>query len=218
MRGARFFRQVFAAQIVARVAREWNAGIAALLRAVVHESVLADVEITRPGAAAPVVGQAPGNVVLKRVDAGKAALFERLHFVIDAALFLAQRLQLPAAVVNDSDRRSESEFYGALADHEGILRMGNAAAHDRIDVHMKVGVLGQQLQLAIENFQAFLRDLVRIDVVDRNLQPLQSGAIQPLDTLGDQKVPIGDQSGDHAVGADAADQVIELGMHQRLAA
>jgi len=63
--GAGFFGEIFAAQVVAGVGGERNAGIAALLRAVVDESVFADVEIPAAGAAASVVGLALGNVVLK---------------------------------------------------------------------------------------------------------------------------------------------------------
>src|SRR5271168_465620 len=109
MRRARLFSHELTAYIVASIGCERNSGITALLRAVVHQAVFADVEVARAGAAAPVVGLALGNVVLKSVDAGEAAFFQRLHFVIDAAFFLAQRLQLAAAVVNDADGRSESQ-------------------------------------------------------------------------------------------------------------
>jgi hypothetical protein len=58
----------------------------------VHEAVFADVEITAAGAASPVVGQAFGDVVLKSVNAGETAFLHRLHFVVDAALFVVQGL------------------------------------------------------------------------------------------------------------------------------
>ena len=45
------------------------AGIAALLRAVVHQALFADVQIARAGATPPVVGLAFGEVVLKAGDA-----------------------------------------------------------------------------------------------------------------------------------------------------
>src|ERR1700683_3735039 len=92
VRRAGFLGQVFAAQVVAGVGGKRNSGIAALLRAVVNQSVLANVEIAAAGAAAPVVGQAFRNIVLKGVDAGEAAFFHRLHFVVDTALFIVQRL------------------------------------------------------------------------------------------------------------------------------
>src|SRR5437879_3499324 len=103
VRGAALFGQVFAANVVAGVGFERNSGVAALLRAIVHQSVFADIEIAGAGSAAPVVTFALRNVVLEGVDASEAAFLERLHFVVDAALFLAQRLQLSAAVVNDAD-------------------------------------------------------------------------------------------------------------------
>ena len=123
VRRAAFFREVFAADVVAGVGFERNAGIAALLRAVVHQAVFADVEIARAGAAAPVVRLALRNVVLESVDAREAALFHGLHLVIDAALFFAERLQLAAAIVDDSDRRTEAQLDRALADGERVLRM-----------------------------------------------------------------------------------------------
>ena len=57
MGGAEFFGQVLATYVIAGVSCEGNSGIAALLRAVVHQAVFADVEIARSGAAAPVVGE-----------------------------------------------------------------------------------------------------------------------------------------------------------------
>ena len=94
----------------------------------------------------------------------------------------------------------------------------NAAAHDGIDVHVKLGVLGQQLQLLVENLQALFRNFVGVDVVYGDLEPLETGAVQALNALRDQKISVGDQSRDHAVGADAANHVIEFRMEQRLSA
>src|ERR1700728_1564610 len=173
MRCAAFFGEVFATHVVARVSRQRYAGIATLLRTVVHQPVLADVEITCSGAAAPVVGKTLRNIVLEGVDAGEAALLPRFHLVVDAALFVIQRLYLTAAVVNDSDGRAETQFHGALSDRERVLWIRNGSAYNRIDVHMKVRVFGKPLQLLVQNFQALLRDFIRIDVVDGNLQPFE---------------------------------------------
>src|SRR5262245_2584612 len=52
---AGFFGEVFAADILDGVLLERNRGVAALLRAVVHQAILADVKISRPCAAAPLV-------------------------------------------------------------------------------------------------------------------------------------------------------------------
>src|SRR5580700_261178 len=129
VRRAAFFREVFTTHVVARVGCERHAGMAALLRAVVHQPVFANIEITRPGAAAPLVRQALRNVVLEGVDAGEAALLPRLHFIVDAALFFVQRLHLSTAIVNDADGRTEAECDGALADGQRILRIRDAAAY-----------------------------------------------------------------------------------------
>ena len=137
--------------------------------------------------------------------------------MIDAPFLFAQRLQLPAAIVNDADGGSEPEFHGALPNHQRVLRMRNATAHHRIDIHVKISVLCEQLQLLVEYLQALLRHLIGIHVVDGNLQPLESRAIQPLYALRHQQISVRDQSRDHAIGANAADHVIELRMHQRLA-
>src|SRR5580692_9575454 len=152
VRRAAFLRQVFAAHVVARVGRERDSGIAALLRAVMYQSVFADVEIARARAAAPFVRQTLGDVVLESVDASEAALVPRLHFVVDPPLFVVQRLYLAAAVVNNSDRRTEAECDSALANGQRVLRVRNSASDHGVDVHMKLGVLGQQLQLLIEDF------------------------------------------------------------------
>ena len=124
---------------------------------------------------------------------------------------------MPAAVVNDSDGRAETQFDGALADGERVLRIRNAAADHRIDVHVKLGVFGQQLQLLVEYLQALLRNFVGIHVVDGDLQPLEARAVQALNAFRHQEISVGDQSGDHAVRANAADHVVEFGMQQRLA-
>src|ERR1700685_593439 len=118
---ASFFRKKFAANVVARITGQRHARIPALLRAVMHQPVFANIEISRTGAASPLVGQALRNVVLKSVDARKAALLPRLHLVINAPLFLAQRLHLPAAIVYDADGRTESQRNRALANSQRIL-------------------------------------------------------------------------------------------------
>ena len=168
-----------------------------------HQAIFANVEIARACAAAPLIGTALRNVVLEAVDAREAALLHGLHLVVDTALFVIQRLQLAGAVVNDPDGRAETQAQSPLADGERILRIFYAAAHHGIDVHVKVGMLGQQLQLLVQNLQALFRDLVGSHVVDRNLQPLESSAIKALNALGHQKIAVRDQSGDHAAFTNA---------------
>src|SRR5579862_8010827 len=97
----------FAAQVCNRIFRQWNAWISTLLRAVVHQAVFANVEIAPASAATPLVRLPQGNIVLKRIDARKAAFLQALHLVIHPALFVIQRLHLSSAIVNDSNRRAE---------------------------------------------------------------------------------------------------------------
>src|SRR5438094_1566205 len=65
VRSAAFFGEIFAPDIGDRVLFQRNAGIAALLRAVMHQAVLADVQIACAGAAPPLVRTSLGNVVLE---------------------------------------------------------------------------------------------------------------------------------------------------------
>ena len=57
----------------------------------------------------------------------------------------------------------------------------DSAAENGIDVHLKIGVLGEELELGVENLQRFLRDFVGIHVVDADLQVFEAGAIEALD-------------------------------------
>ena len=183
-----------------------------------HQPVFANIEISRTGAASPLVGQALRNVVLKSVDARKAALLPRLHLVINTAFFVAQRLHLPAAVMNDADGRTESQRNRALANSQRILWITDSASDDRIDIHMKVGMFGQQLQLAVQNFQTLFRNVIGIHVIDGNLQPLQPGAIQTPNAIRNQQIAVGNEPRNHAIGPNAPDHLIKLRMQQRLAA
>ena len=47
---------------------------------------------------------------------------------------------------------------------------------------------------------------------------VEAGAVKPLDPLDIEQVAVGDHAGDGAGAADAADDVVELGVGQRLAA
>ena len=95
--------------------------------------------------------------------------------------------------------------------------MGDAAAQDGIDVDVKIGVLGEKLQLLVENLEAFLGDVVGLDVVDADLEKLEAGTVETLDAVGGEEIAVGDDSGDDAVVADAADDFVEIGMEERLA-
>src|SRR5262245_59550998 len=111
VRRARLRRRELALDVLDGVVLQRNSRVAALLRAVVHEPLLADVEVARARAAAPVVRLAVGEVVLKAADAGVQVLHDlaraadrRRDLVEHLALRRSERLQMSRSVVDDPDR------------------------------------------------------------------------------------------------------------------
>src|SRR5499433_2403677 len=105
-----FFGVILMLQVFARVFFERNARKAALLRAVMDEAVFADVQITRPRAAAPVIRTAVSQVVLKLIQPSELLLAMMPQLFIDLFLDPAEGFQLAAPVVNHAERRAEAEF------------------------------------------------------------------------------------------------------------
>src|ERR1700687_1551159 len=91
-RRAEFLREIFVAAHFRRVLRQRNARISALLRTPVHQAVLANIEIARAGAAAPVVFAAARVIVLEFVEARKRALPQRHHLFENFRFARPQRL------------------------------------------------------------------------------------------------------------------------------
>ena len=120
--------------------------------------------------------------------------------------------------MDDAHRGSETQFHGALADHQRILGIANTAAHHGIDIHVKIGVFGQKLELLVQHLQAFLRDVVGRNVVDADLEVVQPGTVQPLDAFGGEQIAIGDHARNHALAADVRNDLVQAGMQQRFAA
>ncbi len=69
-----------------------------------------------------------------------------------------------------------------------IVRMTNSTAYHRIDIDVKLGMFGEQSQLEVENLEAFLRNFVRLDVIDRDLHVLETGAIEALDAIRREQI------------------------------
>ena len=53
-------------------------------------------------------------------------------------------------------------------------------------------MLCQVTQLLIEYAQALARDFVRLDVVDADLQRIETGFVQALDAIGREVIAVGD--------------------------
>ena len=83
---------------------------------------------------------------------------------------------------------------------------------------MELGVLGEQLQFLVQNLQALLGDIIRHHVIDADLHVLEAGPVQALDACGGQEISVGDHARHHAALADVGDDLVQLRMHQRLAA
>ena len=107
---------------------------------------------------------------------------------------------------------------GASADDQGIAGIAYASTDHRVDVHVELGIFRQPLQALIQHLEALFRDLVGHDIINRDLQVLQAGSVQPQDPLLVEQIAVGDHAGDHAVAADAANDVVNLRMQQRFAA
>src|SRR6185437_15563155 len=120
--------------------------------------------------------------------------------------------------MNDTYRGSESKFHGPLSDDQGIFGLADTAAQDRVDVHMEIGVFGKNLQLLVQHLQALLGNLVRHNIVDADLQVIQTSIIQPPYPIGGQKIAVRDQSGQDRIFTYRPDDVIQIRMKQRLAA
>jgi len=90
--------------LVRGVSIERNSRMPALLRAIVDETIFADIEVAGSGAAPPVIIEAGGDIALKGVDAGEGTLSERHDFAEDFRFALAKGLKLPAAIVQDAHR------------------------------------------------------------------------------------------------------------------
>ena len=73
-RGARFFRQKLTPQIFFRVFGDRSAGIPALLRAIVHQSVLTDINVAGSGAASPLTAFPSDDSILKTGKVREIAL------------------------------------------------------------------------------------------------------------------------------------------------
>src|SRR5205085_11810932 len=103
-RRAPLLRVVLTLEIFHRVLFERDAGCAALLRAPVNQTVLADVQVARTGAAAPFVRLTVSNGVLKPVEARVVAVAEFLDLLKNLFLTFTQRLQCSVVIVYDADR------------------------------------------------------------------------------------------------------------------
>ena len=120
--------------------------------------------------------------------------------------------------MDDPDGGREPELARAIVDRPRVFGVLDAAAEHRIDVDVEPCVLLQMLQLLVQQPEALLRHVVGLDVVDADLQEIETGRVQLLDALRDEEVAVRDEAGHHPAPADVPDERVELGMEHRLAA
>ena len=105
-----------------------------------------------------------------------------------------------------------------MRDRQRIFGAGYAAAQDGIDVDLKFRVLGEQLQLLIEHFEALLGYFVRRHVVYADLKILKPGPVKGFNAGRNQEIPIGDEARHNTVFSYARDDAVEFRVQQRLTA
>src|SRR5262245_1384501 len=114
----------FAFKMLPSVIGERNGGIAALLRAVMNQSVFADVQVAAARAAMPLIRQSAYQVFLELIvviESEEGFLPGIQNFVVDGLLPLAERLQLARMIVDDADCALETKLAHALGDGQRVL-------------------------------------------------------------------------------------------------
>ena len=71
---------------------------------------------------------------------------------------------------------------------------------------------------AVQNLQAVLGGLIGSDVVDADLQVVETGLVQAVDPVGGQQIAVGNERGDGAAPPDVTDDFIQLGVEHRFPA
>src|ERR1700752_1210385 len=106
-----------------------------------HEAVLADVEIAAAGPALPVVRaperEVPLEIVLLLYRVERPS--QRGDLAVDAPLLRRQRSQPAVAVVDQADRRRETELDRPLRDCQCVLGGTQVATEHRVDVDAERG-------------------------------------------------------------------------------
>src|ERR1700681_4226273 len=130
-----FWASRFTPDILHGVLIQRNCGPAALLRAVMHQPVLADIKKPAAGAAMPVIRQSSADVLLKMIEMREREQsgFEPPEAFVNTALLRRERRKLAPMIVQNTDRAGEAEFPGALPDHDRVFRIANARAQHGVD-------------------------------------------------------------------------------------
>src|SRR6185503_1423019 len=118
--------------------------------------------------------------------------------------------------MNHADGCGEPEFSRALRDGQRIFRILYSTTDNGINVDMKLRMFRQETEFLIQHAQTLARHLIGLDVINTNLEILETGFVQPFDTFGREVVAVRNQTRDHAAKADVVNDVVQLWMHHRL--
>ncbi len=120
--------------------------------------------------------------------------------------------------MNEAHCGGQPKFDRTTGHGHRILRIAERAPEHGVHVDAEGRMTGQHRQFLVENLEALLGGLVRRDVVDADLQVVESRIVQAFDPLRTQQVSVRDEPRQRAVQPDTADDDVELWMQQRLAA
>ena len=149
------------------------------MRAPMDESILADIEEARAGAAVPRIGKTADEVFLETVvvSEGKDAGFEAADLLVDAELAFGESVALARAVVDNTDGAVEAEGAGTACDSEGVLGVFNGDAQHGVDRDGELGFTREPLELALKDAEGLLGDVVGLNVVDADLEVIKASVI-----------------------------------------
>ena len=167
--------------------------MAALLRTIVHQSILTDVKVSTSSAAPPPIIRLARRAAFSSdtdccwlMSAVRAFRHAPDPVVSEDPLPfpIPHRPQLSISVVNDVRPWSRSRARSPVCYGDRIFRIANAAADNRIDVYEELSVIGQILQLLIQHFETLQRHVIRLDIVDADLQVIQAGPFKATIRFG----------------------------------
>lgn len=194
--------------------------MAALLGAVMNQAIFADIEESATCRAMPLIRQCSYDVALETImmRKGEQPAAQAHDALVDAGLDAVQGFELPGTIMQNADCAAETEFARARRNLVRIFGTPDVAAENGVDGHIEVGVFRKPLQLAIEYLKAFLRDLIRLYVVDADLQIIESGFVQPFNAIGREQITVCDDGGNCVAFAGSSDQGVEIRVQSGLAA
>src|SRR5262245_28997539 len=162
-----------------------------LLRTVMNQAVLANVEVSPSRATMPLIRQTANQILLELVvviEREEGLPLGIQNFVVDAPLRRLERLQLTGVVMKYPDRPLEAEFAHPSRDGQRVLGLAYRTPQHRINRDVEFRALGQQTKFLIQDLEALLRNVVRGDVVDADLKVIEPSPVQPLYALGGEQI------------------------------